>query len=62
MYEEAAEIVAANYFGTKRVTETLLPLLRASPHGARIVMISAQMSLLEVKLNIQMLQLSRTDY
>lgn len=48
VYEDAVDTVEANYFGTKRVTETLLPLLRASPHGARIVMISSQVGLRKV--------------
>ena len=49
VYQDAVETVGTNYFGTKRVTEKLLPLLRPSPHGARIVMISTQTSLLEVQ-------------
>lgn len=36
------------YFGVRRVTENLLPLLRASPFGARIVMVSSMVGQVEV--------------
>ncbi|PKA66955.1 (+)-neomenthol dehydrogenase [Apostasia shenzhenica] len=42
---ENAEIcLDTNYFGVKRVTEALLPLLRKSPSGARIVNVSSRRS------------------
>lgn len=48
VYEDAEETMQVNYFSANRVTEELMPFLRASPHGARIVMISSQTALLEV--------------
>lgn len=48
LYDDAVDTVETNYFGTKRVTEKLLPLLRASPFGARIVMVSSQVGQMEV--------------
>ena len=51
-YEDAVDTIETNYFGTRRVTEKLLPMLRASPFGARIVMVSSQVGQMEV--NIQL--------
>jgi len=41
VYEHAVESMDINYFGLKNLTEQLLPLLKASPAGARIVNISS---------------------
>ncbi|XP_020594608.1 (+)-neomenthol dehydrogenase-like, partial [Phalaenopsis equestris] len=40
-HENAVSCLDTNYFGCKRVTEALLPLLRLSPSGARIVNVSS---------------------
>lgn len=40
-HESAVACIEINYFGCKRVTEALLPLLRLSPSGARIVNVSS---------------------
>ncbi|KAK8961605.1 (+)-neomenthol dehydrogenase [Platanthera guangdongensis] len=40
-HESAVACIEINYFGCKRVTESLLPLLRLSPSGARIVNVSS---------------------
>ncbi|XP_023916444.2 (+)-neomenthol dehydrogenase [Quercus suber] len=40
-YEKAEECLNINYYGVKRVTEALLPLLQLSPAGARIVNVSS---------------------
>ncbi|XP_059429617.1 short-chain dehydrogenase/reductase 2b-like [Corylus avellana] len=40
-YDKAEECLNTNYFGVKRVTEALLPLLQLSPAGARIVNVSS---------------------
>ncbi|KAG0496704.1 hypothetical protein HPP92_001395 [Vanilla planifolia] len=40
-YEDAVVCIDTNYFGCKRVTEALLPLLRLSPIGASIVNVSS---------------------
>lgn len=47
-YEKAEECLNTNYYGVKRVTEALLPLLRLSPSGARIVNVSSLRSELRV--------------
>jgi short-subunit dehydrogenase involved in D-alanine esterification of teichoic acids len=48
MWEDAIETIDTNYYSTVYVTEKFLPLLRASPNGARIVMISSSRGQLEV--------------
>jgi (+)-neomenthol dehydrogenase len=48
-YEKAEECLNINYYGVKRVTEALLPLLQLSPAGARIVNVSSLRSELKVK-------------
>ncbi|KAM3740289.1 hypothetical protein ACB098_08G087400 [Castanea mollissima] len=40
-YEKAEECLNINYYGVKRVTEALLPLLQLSPAGARVVNVSS---------------------
>lgn len=40
-YDKAKECLNTNYYGVKRVTEGLLPLLKLSPYGARIVNVSS---------------------
>ncbi|KAK4492318.1 hypothetical protein RD792_003121 [Penstemon davidsonii] len=40
-YEKAKECIDTNYYGVKNVTEALLPLLKLSPRGARIVNLSS---------------------
>jgi (+)-neomenthol dehydrogenase len=46
-YEEAEECLNINYFGTKHVTEALLPLLQSSSDG-RIINVSSNYGLLRV--------------
>ncbi|KAJ7568257.1 hypothetical protein O6H91_01G025300 [Diphasiastrum complanatum] len=41
-YQAAKECLEINYFGTKRMIEAMLPLLKASPTGARIVNVSSE--------------------
>ncbi|KAJ7960398.1 (+)-neomenthol dehydrogenase-like [Quillaja saponaria] len=43
-YEQGEECINTNYYGVKRVTEALLPLLQLSPAGARIVNVSSSRS------------------
>ncbi|XP_050369701.1 (+)-neomenthol dehydrogenase-like [Argentina anserina] len=40
-YDKAEECLNTNYYGVKRVTEALLPLLKLSSEGARIVNVSS---------------------
>jgi (+)-neomenthol dehydrogenase len=46
-YETAKQGMQTNYYGTKRVTEALLPLLQSSSDG-RIVNVSSNFGLLSV--------------
>jgi len=46
--EREAELFDTNYYGVKRVTKAFLPLLRPSPAGARVIMVSSGMSKLQV--------------
>lgn len=47
-YDEAVTCLDTNYYGCKRVTEALLPLLKLSTSGARIVNASSLASELKV--------------
>ncbi|VAH49594.1 unnamed protein product [Triticum turgidum subsp. durum] len=49
-YDQAEECLRINYFGTKYVTEALLPLLQASSDG-RLVNVSSNYGLLRVNLS-----------
>lgn len=40
-YEKAEECFNTNYYATKTITQTLLPLLNLSTRGARIVNVSS---------------------
>lgn len=44
-YDQAVEPMDINYYGTKNITEQLLPLIKASPAGARIVILSSSAGL-----------------
>jgi NAD(P)-dependent dehydrogenase (short-subunit alcohol dehydrogenase family) len=46
--EHAETVLRTNYYGTKLLTEALLPLLRRSPATSRILNISSQLGLLNV--------------
>ena len=46
-YEKAEECIRTNYYGTQRVTQSLLPLLQLSP-SSRIVNVSSLRGQLKV--------------
>ncbi|CAM6128298.1 unnamed protein product [Calypogeia fissa] len=46
-YQDAEDVIGTNYYGVKNVTESLLPLLRPSPAGARIINVSSRAALYE---------------
>lgn len=48
-YDDAVACIDTNYYGTKRVTEALLPLLQLSSSGARIVIVSSDNGQLKVR-------------
>ncbi|XP_072964164.1 uncharacterized protein [Typha angustifolia] len=41
--EFAEDVVATNYFGTKRMIETMIPMMKPSPFGARILNVSSRL-------------------
>ncbi|KAI3737471.1 hypothetical protein L2E82_27475 [Cichorium intybus] len=49
--EFAEKVINTNYFGTKNMTKALLPLMRPSPEGARIVMVSSRLGRLNGRRN-----------
>jgi carbonyl reductase 1 len=46
--ETDADVFDTNYYGVKRVTAAILPLLRPSPAGARIINVSSGLGGLRV--------------
>ena len=48
-YEEQKLVMQSNYWGVKNVTRGLLPLLRPSSSGARIINVSSHLGMLEVR-------------
>ena len=61
-YNSAKETLQTNYYGTKHVTEALLPLLQSSSDG-RVVNASSGFGLLRVrvKVSITLLQINRKN-
>lgn len=49
--EFAEKVINTNYVGTKNMTKALLPLMRPSPEGARIVMVSSRLGRLNGRRN-----------
>lgn len=49
--EHAQNVVATNYYGTKNVTQSLIPLMRPSAVGARIVNVSSRLGRLNGRRN-----------
>jgi NAD(P)-dependent dehydrogenase (short-subunit alcohol dehydrogenase family) len=46
-------VVATNYYGTKNVTQSLIPLMRPSVVGARIVNVSSRLGRLNGRRNVR---------
>lgn len=46
--QTAKECLGTNYFGTKRISKALIPLLKPSTAGPRIVNVSSVLGLLRV--------------
>lgn len=55
-YEEQKLVLQANYWGVKNVTRGLLPLLRPSSSGARIINVSSHLGMLERIKNATLVQ------
>jgi carbonyl reductase 1 len=50
--EHAQNVGATNYYGTKNVTQSLIPLMRPSAVGARIVNVSSRLGRLNGRRNV----------
>lgn len=50
--ESAEIVVATNYFGTKNMIKAMVPLMRPSPAGARIVNVSSRLGRLGGRRNV----------
>lgn len=48
----AENVIATNYFGTKQVIETMIPLMKPSASGARIVNVSSRLGRLNGRRNV----------
>lgn len=55
--ENANLVIQTNYYGVKKVTKAVLPLLRHSTAGARLIMVSSGLGALRVCLLISTLDL-----
>lgn len=51
--EFAETVVSTNYHGTKNMTEAMIPLMRQSPHGARIVNVSSRLGRVNGRRNVR---------
>ncbi|KAI7746872.1 hypothetical protein M8C21_022250 [Ambrosia artemisiifolia] len=49
--ECAEKVINTNYFGTKNMTKALIPLMRSSDEGARVVMVSSRLGRLNGRRN-----------
>ncbi|KAL9256917.1 Short-chain dehydrogenase/reductase 2b-like protein [Drosera capensis] len=49
--EHAEQVINTNYYGTKRIIEAMIPLMKPSPSGARIVNVSSRLGRLNGKRN-----------
>lgn len=45
-------VIATNYFGTKQMIETMIPLMKPSASGARIVNVSSRLGRLNGRRNV----------
>jgi len=50
--EHAEQVIRTNYYGTKSVIKAMLPLMRPSKAGARIVNVSSRLGRLNGKRNV----------
>ncbi|XAR50409.1 Carbonyl reductase (NADPH) [Bertholletia excelsa] len=49
--EHADQVIATNYFGTKKIIEAMIPLMRPSTPGARIINVSSRLGRLNGRRN-----------
>lgn len=53
--ECAENVINTNYFGTKNIIKAVIPLMRSSAEGARIVMVSSRLGRLNGRRNVCMI-------
>lgn len=50
--EHAEQVIQTNYYGTKNVTQAMVPIMRHSDAGARIVNVSSKLGKLHSRRNV----------
>lgn len=50
--EHAEQVIQTNYYGTKNLIEAMIPLMKPSPFGARIVNVSSRLGRLNGRRNV----------
>ena len=50
--EYARKVITTNYFGTKNMTEAMIPMMKPSTAGARIVSVSSRLGRLNGRRNV----------
>lgn len=50
--ESAEEVIATNYFGTKRMIKAMIPIMKPSPFGARILNVSSRLGRVNGRRNV----------
>lgn len=50
--ENAETVIQTNYIGTKNITKAMIPLMRTSPYGARIVSVTSRLGRLHGRKNV----------
>lgn len=51
--EFAETVISTNYQGTKNMTKAMIPLMRPSPHGARVVNVSSRLGRVNGRRNVR---------
>lgn len=60
--ENADTVIETNYIGTKNMTKAMIPLMRSSPYGARIVSVTSRLGRLHGKKNVSTNELSFSSF
>ena len=53
--EFAEQVIETNYYGTKRMIDAMIPLMKPSSYGARIVNVSSRLGRVNGRRNVSML-------
>jgi carbonyl reductase 1 len=53
--EFAEQVIAANYYGTKRMIDAMIPLMQPSSYGGRIVNVSSRLGRVNGRRNVSFL-------